>query len=598
MKKIREILISIGFIFNFILRNKSLLILLNILHMGINTILPFVNIVFFKFFFDSVQEKKEFNYLILIIIIFSAANIVLFTLKDYINYKLEVGYKIIQLKMIEQLSSKIVEMDYYIIEKSNMQDKINLCRDYINDGILQKVIDLFNNLITNIITIIGIIYIIRKIDLVILIIILIFTLINSYFNAKSQNSNNKFMESTKNINRKCNYIHDIMVDFSYGKELRLYNVIDFLSEKYTILRKQFFKIKSSMFFDFEMPNIISNITGLIQRIYIYVVMIKKYLVEGIQLGDFSGFTMAINQFSDSITNIMYSLKAFDIKSRQIKNIIYFFSETSGNLIKKEEEENKITERILKIESIEFNNVYFRYNDESDYVLNGVSFKIKIGEKIAVVGVNGAGKTTIIKLLMKLYLPCSGEIKINDTNINEIDTHQYILYFSTLFQDYSLFSLMIKDNVNLSDKEFPDSEIIEAIRTSDGYNIIKNLPYGINTYIFRDYDTNGVEFSIGEQQKFALSRAVFKNAPVFILDEPTSALSPIAEAEFYKSINNILKNKIGIFISHRLASTLFCDRILVINEGKVVEDGNSKELLNLNGLYAELFKIQASMYYEK
>lgn len=244
--------------------------------------------------------------------------------------------------------------------------------------------------------------------------------------------------------------------------------------------------------------------------------------------------------------------------------------------------------------IEFRNVSFRYPGSRQYALKNFSMKLRVGERLAIVGMNGSGKTTMIKLLCRLYDPDEGEILLNGVDIRKFRQKEYLKLFSVVFQDFRLFSLPLGENV-ASDCRYDGEKVKKCIREAGLGERLEQMPEGIDTYLYKDYE-DGVEISGGEAQKVAIARAVCKDAPFVLLDEPTAALDPISEYEIYKKFDHIVGDKTAIYISHRLSSCRFCERIAVFHEGQVVQMGSHKELLQeKGGKYLELWNAQAQYY---
>ena len=245
--------------------------------------------------------------------------------------------------------------------------------------------------------------------------------------------------------------------------------------------------------------------------------------------------------------------------------------------------------------VEFRNVSFRYPGSDRYALKHVNMKFKIGERLAVVGMNGSGKTTFIKLLCRLYDPTEGEILLNGINIRKYDEREYRLLFAVVFQDFKLFALPLVENV-ASGSDYDEERARESLEKAGFGERLLRLSEGLATYLYKDYDKNGINISGGEAQKIAIARALYKDAPFIILDEPTAALDPIAEAEIYSRFNEIAGDKTAVYISHRLSSCRFCDEILVFHEGSVIQQGSHAELVaDENGKYYELWRAQAQYY---
>ena len=245
--------------------------------------------------------------------------------------------------------------------------------------------------------------------------------------------------------------------------------------------------------------------------------------------------------------------------------------------------------------IEFCNVSFRYPGAEDYALRNLFLKFKIGERLAVVGKNGSGKTTCIKLLCRLYDPTEGEIRLNGVDIRKYDYDEYLSIFSVVFQDFKLFSFSLGQNVAAA-MEYDKEKAEQCLKKAGLSGRLKTMPDGMDTPLYKDFETEGVEISGGEAQKVALARALYKDAPFIILDEPTAALDPVAEAEIYTKFNDLTGDKTAIYISHRLSSCRFCDEIAVFDNGAVVQRGSHENLMKeKDGLYHELWTAQAQYY---
>ncbi|MDE6318480.1 MAG: ABC transporter ATP-binding protein/permease, partial [Lachnospiraceae bacterium] len=248
--------------------------------------------------------------------------------------------------------------------------------------------------------------------------------------------------------------------------------------------------------------------------------------------------------------------------------------------------------------LEFRNVSFHYPNNDRLVLKNVSFQLKMGRKLAIVGANGAGKTTFMKLLCRLYDPTEGEILLNGIDIRKYDYNEYIRLFSIVFQDYKIFSFSLAENV-AAGPEFDRDKVIKSLQDAGIYERVKNMQSGIDTKLLKDQqdgDEEGIEISGGEKQKIALARALYRDAPMVILDEPTSALDPIAEQDIYTRFNDMVAEKTAVFISHRMSSCRFCDEIVVFDEGQIVQNGTHEKLVaDAGGVYSRMWEAQAQYY---
>lgn len=243
--------------------------------------------------------------------------------------------------------------------------------------------------------------------------------------------------------------------------------------------------------------------------------------------------------------------------------------------------------------LSFHKVSFKYPGSDNYILKDINLKFEIGEKLALVGLNGAGKTTLVKLLLRLYEPTEGEIKLNGINIEKYDYDEYVQIFSVVFQDFRLFDFPLDENIAVSENVDTDKvkKVIELVGLTE---LVNNMPDKEGTLLYHE-NGDGVSLSGGEAQKVAIARALYKDAPFVILDEPTAALDPVAEAEIYERFDTLVGGKTTIYISHRMSSCKFCDRIIVISDGTIKEEGTHSSLIQKAGLYAEMYNTQAEYY---
>ncbi len=295
--------------------------------------------------------------------------------------------------------------------------------------------------------------------------------------------------------------------------------------------------------------------------------------------------------TQNIAGLFYNLGALKTNEQFLETYLEYFD------IQNDMYQGSLTveKRSDKQFDIEFKNVSFRYTGSEDFALKDINLNLKVGERLAVVGQNGSGKTTFIKLLCRLYDPTEGEIHMNDFNVRKYDYRQYLDLFSVVFQDYNLLAMPLGNNVASAEKwdAIKAEQMLYEVGFGERY---EEMPKKLETSLYKNFDEEGVNISGGEAQKIALARALYKDAPFIILDEPTAALDPIAEAEIYSKFDEIVGDKTAIYISHRLSSGRFCDKIAVFDKGRIVQVGTHEELLqNENGKYYELWNAQASYY---
>lgn len=338
------------------------------------------------------------------------------------------------------------------------------------------------------------------------------------------------------------------------------------------------------------PAIAQIIIGLANAVcYLFVAI--KALFGAFGVGSIVQYVAVLSRLGEGLQELMYILSDNEVYCTHLQKLFDYLDLPNhmyqGSLTVEKRDDNEYY--------VEFRNVSFRYPNTDTYVLKHVNLKFKVGEKLAVVGMNGSGKTTFIKLMCRLYDPTEGEILLNGVNIKKYDYNEYMSIFSVVFQDFRLFSFSLGQNVSAS-ASYDREKVIECLKKAGFAERLNSLPNDLDTFLYKDIDAEGVEISGGEAQKLALARALYKNAPFIILDEPTAALDPISEYEVYSKFNEIAGTKTSIYISHRLASCRFCDKIAVFHEGEIIQIGSHEELLaDSKGKYYELWNAQAQYY---
>lgn len=326
---------------------------------------------------------------------------------------------------------------------------------------------------------------------------------------------------------------------------------------------------------------------------IYVFVCLKAWAGAFGIGLMTQYIGAITRFAAGLSSLISTAGLIRINSSFLKQLFDFLDKPNvmyqGSLT--------IEKRNDRQYEVEFRDVSFRYPGSEQYALRHVNMKFKVGQRMAVVGPNGSGKTTFIKLLCRLYDPTEGTILLNGFDIRKYDHLEYLSIFSVVFQDFALTDMPLGENVAAAaayDRKMAESCLVKA-----GFgNRLQELPKGLDTYLNKTLDKEGVEMSGGEKQKIALARALYKDSPFIVLDEPTAALDPVAEAEIYSKFNEIIEDKTAIYISHRLSSCKFCDEILVFDKGTVVQQGSHDTLVSDSaGKYHELWYAQAQYYDE-
>lgn len=415
--------------------------------------------------------------------------------------------------------------------------------------------------------------------------------IQTYATKKTNELNRDFMAASVDMNVISGHFYDYIAQYAAGKDIRLYNMGDFLGNAYMENDRKYWEgslINSYKKSAWMLPiTVLSNVF----KFGIYGVLIYAALQGGITIGSIAKYVTCLMLLSETLTQAARTLQmAFDNNHYLARYFSYFDIPNNmyqGSLTVEKRDDNEYF--------VEFKNVSFKYPNTDVYALKNINLKFKVGEKLAIVGMNGSGKTTFIKLLCRLYDPTEGEILLNGVNIQKYDYDEYMSVFSVVFQDFTLFSFKLGEVV-ASSKQFDPVRVAECLRKANFGDRLKTLPEGVDTYLYKAYDQSGIEISGGEAQKIALARALYKDSPFILLDEPTAALDPVSEYEVYSNFNAIAGDKTTVYISHRLASCRFCDQILVFDQGSIVQKGSHEQLwADRAGKYLELWQAQAQYY---
>ena len=409
--------------------------------------------------------------------------------------------------------------------------------------------------------------------------------------AKVQDLEHGFWDSCVDMNIISEKYSGYMDDYSAGKDIRLYHMSDDLADRMAKQDRWFYDLRIKTANRQTMLSLPSAFFNEFLKFAAYLLLIYAAMQGAVSVGSITKYVACLMMLLDAVSGMVRGIKLILTNNVYLKR--YFsYLDIPNNMYKGTLTVEKRDDREYYVE---FRDVSFKYPHSDVYALRHVNVKFRVGEKLAVVGMNGSGKTTFIKLMCRLYDPTEGEILLNGVNIQKYDYDEYMSIFSVVFQDFRLFAFSLGQNVAASDK-YDRARVEECLREAGFGDRLAALPDGVETCLYKDYSENGIEISGGEAQKIALARALYKNAPFIILDEPTAALDPVAEYEVYSRFNEIVGDRTAIYISHRLASCRICDTIAVFDHGAVVQHGSHDVLMaDESGKYHELWMAQAQYY---
>lgn len=400
----------------------------------------------------------------------------------------------------------------------------------------------------------------------------------------------EFKLTNMKYDRKMSYLTDLSVDRKCAQDVRMFGLIPVIRKRFVETWEGMFKEKKKISLGYTRILLLLDAIPLVFTAIFLFILGAGVLNGKLTIGEFNLYQAMMNQVTTGIFMVIFTYSQIYDENIRISNYLEFMN-IDGN----DDSDDGIEFEDNDFE-IEFRNVSFRYNEESDNVLENISFKLNSNEKIALVGTNGSGKTSIIKLLLRFYDPTEGEILINGKNVNEYSKKSIRRKFSPMFQDYYNYAFTAGEDISLSDLRYEndDEKKTEAAKKSGAYEFIKDFPEQMDTYVTRQYE-EGEELSGGQWQKIALARTFFRDAEMYILDEPSSALDAESEDELFRHFEELYKDNGALLISHRLSNVKNSDRIIVIDNGKVCEEGTHSELMSANGKYAYMFNLQAEKY---
>lgn len=408
----------------------------------------------------------------------------------------------------------------------------------------------------------------------------------------------KFSDAMAPTWRKMNYLESTTKNFDFAKDIRLFNMSNAFFNQLLGVNETYKELNRKHHNRMVLWEVSLGSVLIVQKILMYTWLVYNVVTGAYQISDFVLYVGLVSTFHASVGYVNWIYSDMITNSLMI-NDYRNFVDWKEDRETADEKDGHITEINLDKFEFRFENVSFKYPGHDNYVLKNVNLTIKNGAKLAVVGVNGAGKTTFIKLMMKLYEPSEGRILLNDVDIKEYNREEYFKLFSPVFQNVECFAMPIYQNISFAEEDKTDmNKINEVLEQSGLSEKINSYEKGIHTNLLKIFDKEGIDLSGGEKQRLAMARALYKDGKVVILDEPTAALDALAEDRMYREFENMIYGKTAVFISHRLGSTRFCDKIAMFEDGTIVEEGTHEELMAKNGKYAYMFGIQSQYYDEK
>jgi ATP-binding cassette subfamily B protein len=434
--------------------------------------------------------------------------------------------------------------------------------------------------------------------LIILVLVVISYFIYKILDSTMEWTKINFRDAMSSNFRKNYYFSSTARDFKYAKDIRLFKMQDFIEQTWKDINTVYYAACKKNHRKWVMCEAKMSFLRLFQNLLLYVVLIYMVLNKGMSISDFVLYIGLVASFSTAMTDMFCNMVWMNMNRMELDDFRTFMD---WNEDKPDIEKGQGVSKNIGLKQFEFKfeNVSFKYPGHEKYVLKNINLTIEAGSKLAVVGINGAGKTTLTKLLMRLYEPTEGRILLNGVDVKKYDRDTYFKIFAPVFQNIEIFAFPVWQNISMKpENETDKNRTMEALERSGLDEKINKYENKIDTMLLRIFDPNGVDLSGGERQRLAMARALYQNREVLVLDEPTAALDALAEDRMYQEFNQMVKGKTAIFISHRLSSTRFCDKIVMFEDGRIIEEGTHEQLINANGKYRNMFQVQAQYYKDK
>ena len=579
-------------------KNYKLVFVFFLVQVIIGSILPLLGLYLPRLAVDLALENRGVTHVVITLGTFAGVYVILQCLNGLAQTGIYPFQNIMRNLYHREMFFTAMNCDYDIMETTDGKTWYNKAWECINRGdssVTYSMINGVQRLISGGIAFIFIAGILSMLNPLIVVLLVVLSVLGFVIDGFPRRYDEKHRDANADVNKKIGYVDYTMSDISAAKDMRLYNLPALVSGIKEKLFAQMYNLSTKVKNRYFAAESLTGLLSVIRDAAAYAFCIWNVIQGNITVPDFVLFMSAIAVFSNWLRNIAGEINGLKWANVEANDLRAFFEYTNRMDPVNPADISELGSEI----SIEFRNVSFQYSKTTPLVLDGINFSINYAEKVALVGVNGAGKTTIVKLLCGFYKATTGEILLNGRNIDEFKRAGLYTLFSAVFQDICILPFTVAENVTFQPQALHDPERIWECLTAAGVNeVIAAHPQGINAPMTKIMDEDGLILSGGEQQKLTIARALYKNAPILILDEPTAALDPIAESEVYDKFHEVTANKTAIYISHRLASTRFCDKILMLKDGRIVEQGSHHQLMEQGGEYANMFEIQSHYYQEE
>ena len=597
---IKAVFNALNFSLGFAWREDKCYLFLKIIRTAVEVISSIFMISIPRYMIDSLNEKNDQDLALLFTglwVLTMLANSLLCGSLDSIFASKNIR---LNTELSKRLQYAVAQMPYSEFESRQTLDEFSIVKEFISEISVSKTLDTVFLLLSSLLKTLSYLYIVQTYSWLFIAVIILSIFIRILCQNREESSIFKLQQKTAPLNRRISYVSQSIMDYSNAKEVRIFSLHDFIAERFNRYMKSMYSLEFSNVRKIAPLKIILAFSEALVMLTAYGCIGHSLYAGQITVGVFTQYTGAFFALAAALSMATSSVVTLKNQNNYIKSYCDFIETCRAS------EQAKTDKLVFGKEgfyptfpkTIELVNLSFRYPGSENYVLKNLNLRFELGEKIAIVGQNGAGKTTLIKLLLRFYTPTEGKILLDGININSIPQQDYFDVFSAVFQDSTLFSYSVRENIVFNEKTpINDGRIIQIFDSLGLSERIAHQPNGLETFVTRTLDEAGSDFSGGERKKLLIARALYKQAGICIFDEPTAELSPKGELLIYDAILSSQEQRTVFLISHRLASCKRCSRILVVENGSVIGDGTHDELMNTCDLYAEMFRAQAAAYEE-
>ncbi|MEG2291719.1 MAG: ABC transporter ATP-binding protein [Romboutsia sp.] len=553
-------------------------------------IIQILNVLLVGILIDLITKQSDLNTILVVVGIWSVLIVSLGIIEHTATqFQIAYGFKIGNIFRLN-LERKFLEMDYAHTEDVDVLDKKSTAIDAMWSYLDIDYI-LLNEIVGAFLSFGVTASIMISIRAEVFIVIFIIILIEIWLHSREIKNIHKFEQEESIKRRGVKYTCETMQHLGIGKEVRAYSAQQYLESTYCKYYNNLRKVISEKVRYIMKIDSVYSVLKLIKVILLYGVAVYEFSRGNVTIGSFAIYVGAIQLFAESLKQMLSSFNELIGITMYYDTYQEFMNIPENMTVSGTKDlENSKQEGIR----IEFQDVWFKYPNQENYTLKGINLSIEPYEKVALIGENGSGKTTLVKLLLRLYEPESGKILVNGVDIQTYTYISYMKLFAPVFQDFKLFAYTLKENIAF-DKEVTDDEVYKCLDEVDLEQKIRSYSKGLNSYLTKEFSEEGIDLSGGEKQRLAIAKATFKNAVIAVLDEPTAAIDPISENRIYKKVRYLFDKNAILYISHRMSSVTFCDKIIILDKGEINEMGTYSELINKKGMFWDMYEKQREKY---